>query len=254
VAFAETFAAAHRGADLRLDYSLASLEVEIDRVIKLPIFNRGGESAAGEQDELALTGLCASIGESLRRLFQGEWVGAFSATSWLENFYRSTVRFGEFEFNPHGFIGYRLSNGPEEGTFQGYLEDLLPLVAARQPRGDPFFHGAEPNFDTGIIRRIATTGGARELHDMLLSISKYCVSALAWKGPVSREDGLLTTLAIHHLDFVARHGVGLKEAVAPKGYVETSHEEEFEQWLKRGAPGLVWEDVLGYLRDHPLSC
>jgi hypothetical protein len=39
--------------------------------------------------------------------------------------------FGDFRFEPHLFVGYRITNGEDEGSFRSYLRSLLPRIEAR---------------------------------------------------------------------------------------------------------------------------
>jgi hypothetical protein len=137
VACAEAFAAQHRGPDLPLDFSLASLRSDVDRLLLLPMFHHGRDGLATAAEERAEAALCAYVGESARRLFDGEWVGEFDPAVPINNFYRSRVRFGTFHFNPHIQVAYRLTNGPEEGTLGEHLDHVLPNIMARDGEPDP---------------------------------------------------------------------------------------------------------------------
>jgi hypothetical protein len=86
---------------------------------------------------------------------------------------------------------------------------------------------------------------------MLLGSSPYCVP-LTERKTLSKEDGLLGTLVIHHLEFVANYGTDAGE-VWNRRFYEHSRPTEFEEWLSRGAPGFVWDDLDAYLRDKPLD-
>lgn len=136
VATAEAFASARSPAGYRLDFSLASLETEVDRLIDLPMFHHGRERAATGDEERNEAALAAYIGETLRRLFGGEWIGSFYPGSTALNFYRSFVMFGGYRFEPHLFVGYRLANGECEGSFRAYLRAALPRIKARTPDDD----------------------------------------------------------------------------------------------------------------------
>ena len=139
VASAEAFAAEHRTSGRMLDFSLESLLANFDRIVELPMFNHGRDKPATAAEDRAQAALCAYVGESLRRAFAGEWVGEFDPDAPIHNYYRSRVRFGAFHLNPHSFVGYRLTNGPEEGTFQAYLKEVLPSIEARDGERDPRF-------------------------------------------------------------------------------------------------------------------
>ena len=136
VATAEAFAAEQSAAGYVLDFSLASLEIVVDRLIELPMCRHGCEGQPSEAEERTQSAIGAYIGETLRRLFEGEWVGAFHPASTALNFYRSFVMFGDYRFSPHLFIAYRFSNGACEGSFQAYLRRALPRITARSADGD----------------------------------------------------------------------------------------------------------------------
>jgi hypothetical protein len=136
VGTAEAFAAGLRAAGYALDFSMASLETEVDRALLLPLFHRGREHIATNAEERNEAALGAYVGETLRRLFGGEWVGSFDPDSTLGNFYLSAVRFGEFWFRPHAFVSYRLTNGECEGTFGVYLQTVLQRIDDHAPHGD----------------------------------------------------------------------------------------------------------------------
>jgi hypothetical protein len=137
VAAAEGFAATHSAAGYPLDFSLASLEDQVDRLLGLPIFRHGREGLPTDAEERNEAALAAYIGETLRRLFDGEWIGSFYPRSQALNFYESFVMFGGFRFEPHLFVGYWLANGEGEGSFRSYLRSVLQRIAARVPAGDP---------------------------------------------------------------------------------------------------------------------
>ncbi len=136
VATAEAFAAERTAAGYPLDFSLASLETEVDRLIELPMFHHGRERPATEAEQRNEAALAAYIGEATRRLFGGEWVGTFHPGSTALNFYRSFVMFGSYRFEPHLFVAYRLSNGGCEGCFREYLRAAVPRIKARTLDGD----------------------------------------------------------------------------------------------------------------------
>ncbi len=137
-ATAETFAAKQHTAGYALDFSLGSLETEVDRLLDLPLFHHGRQGEATEAEERNKAALGAYVGETLRRLFDGEWVGSFHPGCPILNFYRSAILFGSFKFQPDLFVSYRLTNGESEGSFRAYLRAVLPQIEARAEDGDPF--------------------------------------------------------------------------------------------------------------------
>lgn len=102
----------------KLDFSLKSLETEIDRILE--------KYSKIEYQELNILEefLTAYVGETLLHLFGGNWVGDFYGPLNRVgiNFYTSYMVINDFRFNPNHFIGYYLSNGKKsEGTFYEYL-------------------------------------------------------------------------------------------------------------------------------------
>jgi len=129
VAIAQQFAATHTLSGFRLDFSIGSLETEVDRLLESPLFCRGRERLETDEERRNLAALCAYVGETLRQLFGGEWGGQFYPQG--DNFYTSFVQFGNYRYWPGHFISYRLANWPMEGTFAQHLERLLPAIQAR---------------------------------------------------------------------------------------------------------------------------
>jgi hypothetical protein len=116
---ANNFAKEVAAEGFTFDFSLKSLEFEIDKYLeKYYPFD--------EQSKLrAECDLTAYVGETIRRLYKGEWMGEYfgrSSSYRGPNFYTCKVKLGKFDFYPSHFIEYYLSNGKEsEGTFYAYL-------------------------------------------------------------------------------------------------------------------------------------
>jgi hypothetical protein len=125
---AEDFAARHSSLGFRLDFSLESLETEIDRLLAQPIFHRGREGSLSQEEARNEAAISAYVGETIRRLFQGRWAGVFHPDQPASNFYTSFVQFGSYRYWPAHYFAYRLTNWPQEGTFSEYLERLLPTI------------------------------------------------------------------------------------------------------------------------------
>jgi len=127
-AAAVEFSEQHTGTGCQLDFSIESLQTEVDRVLELPIFFRGREGTPTDNQERREAALCAYVGETLSRLFDGTWGGDFRPDRSASNFYTSFVDFGDYRYWPSRFIGYRLTNWPQEGTFAQHLERVLPSI------------------------------------------------------------------------------------------------------------------------------
>lgn len=113
---AEAFSKRMKAEGFLFDYSLKSLETEIDRFLEKQVTKSEEEK---EQIEIELT---AYIGESIRRIYNGKWTGEFNAEAGGVNFYLCKVSIGKFEFYPSHFISYYLNNGKKsEGSFYEYL-------------------------------------------------------------------------------------------------------------------------------------
>jgi len=107
--------------------------------------------------------------------------------------------------------------------------------------------------DASILEVIVKAGHAADLHDLLLGKSKYCILPVPRRSPLSKDEQRLYVLAIHYLHFVTQYGLGIKEAQQPAGHYLMSHEQDFKEWIERGAPGVFWDDIDAYLKDNPLS-
>ena len=116
--FAEAFSKAESAKGYSFDFSLPSLESEVDKYLEsLANINRQ-EKAEAERN------LTAYIGETMCRLYNGKWTGEYygSLNRHLINFYSCKVSIDGFDFWPSHFIGYYFENGePTTGTFYNYL-------------------------------------------------------------------------------------------------------------------------------------
>lgn len=99
-----------------LDFSLKSLENEIDKILENEIPENWVESAKLESE------LTAYFGETLCRIFNTKWKGEYYSENSGMNYYSSKIEKNGFEFGPSHFIGYYLNNGKKsEGSFKNYL-------------------------------------------------------------------------------------------------------------------------------------
>ncbi len=99
-----------------LDFTVKSLENEIDKILENEIPKDWIESAELESE------LTAYIGETICQNFDSEWKGEYYSKNSGMNYYSSRIKKNGFEFGPSHFIGYYLSNGKEnEGSFKEYL-------------------------------------------------------------------------------------------------------------------------------------
>ncbi|TDG36427.1 hypothetical protein EZJ43_07870 [Pedobacter changchengzhani] len=100
----------------KLDFSLESLENEIDKILKNEIPK--GRIETGK----LVAELTAYLGETICRIFGARWIGIYYASNSGMNFYSCKIEKNDFEFSPSHFFSYYLSNGKErEGSFKDYL-------------------------------------------------------------------------------------------------------------------------------------
>lgn len=103
------------------------------------------------------------------------------------------------------------------------------------------------DFDVEIIRKIARSGGAAELYSIMLGISKHCTKKLDERESLTIDQRVLFTHAVSYLEELA-----LREMKRDTALTAERREDlrlDFERWLEVRAPGLVWEDVVQYLRS-----
>ena len=122
---AEEFVEKMSAYGYKLDFSLKSLEEDIDNMIESEDVDLSDSSEVGSINQ---TGLEAYIGETLTMLFRGKTKGEFRSGKLNRNFYFSYIEFGKFRYYPSDFIRLRLSNGPEEGSYKEHLKKLLPRI------------------------------------------------------------------------------------------------------------------------------
>jgi len=109
-----------------LDFSLDSLYEEIDKILSSPMFADHRDPV--QQRDVA--SLEAYAGETLSRLFDGEWRGEFRQDHPGVNYYTSFIMFGEYRFCPSMLISY-FPNTPDY-NFRERLENYLPAIKDRQ--------------------------------------------------------------------------------------------------------------------------
>jgi hypothetical protein len=100
-----------------------------------------------------------------------------------------------------------------------------------------------------IIRRMVTSGFARELLALLLGKSVY--NSPTSPGAPSESGALrLRSGAMVHLNYVARTG-RLEGRVEEDGKVYSAQPVEFEKWIEAGAPGITEEELRAFAAKHP---
>lgn len=101
-----------------LDFSIASLENEIDSILK-------NESQwSYRQKERLETELTAYFGETICRIFNAKWKGKYFKDFRRSgiNYYSCSIQKNTFEFSPSHFFGYYFENGSKrKNPFKDYL-------------------------------------------------------------------------------------------------------------------------------------
>jgi hypothetical protein len=69
--------------------------------------------------------------------------------------------------------------------------------------------------------------------------------------PQTREEKMAMGLALHHVKFVQKYGSAV-DRVVEGNKVFCSRPEEFDEWLRIGAPGVVPSELERYLVENPL--
>ncbi len=120
---AEEFIETSAARRFRFDYSRESLATEMDRFLEFFVTQHGSsrdKNADREKIWRMAALLTAYIGETVRRLYAGKWVGSFSVRG--ANFYTCSVMAGNCEFWPSHFIEYYIANGKKgTGSFRDHL-------------------------------------------------------------------------------------------------------------------------------------
>ena len=122
---ADEFVEKMSACGFKLDFSLKSLEEDIDSMIESEDVDLSDSPNVGSFNQ---TGMEAYIGETLTMLFNGKPKGEFKSGKSHRNFFFAYIEFGKFRYYPSDFIRLRLSNGPGEGSFKEHLEKALPRI------------------------------------------------------------------------------------------------------------------------------
>ena len=124
-AIASEFAKRMTLKGFNLDFTLSSLDTEIDKIIE------DKENTVDDQDKISVVdrvGIEAYVGEALLLLFKGARQGKFNEKNPDANFYMSSISFGDYTYYPSHFLNYRFSNGPVEGKFREHLKTILNKI------------------------------------------------------------------------------------------------------------------------------
>ena len=110
-----------------------------------------------------------------------------------------------------------------------------------------------------LIRKLVLAGRGEELWMMTVGESKYSRKDISREVVYPKEfdrpnpHGHVASFAFEYLLFSAKYGVNVESVEDPKGIYQFSNKEEFEMWLKYGAPGLFLDELEDYLDYEPLE-
>lgn len=106
-------------------------------------------------------------------------------------------------------------------------------------------------FDTSLIKRMLSNGRIQDLLDLMDGESEYSSDSTE-NMPRDEEERMLRGDALDHVRFGSKFGFS-KDRVIEDEKVYCSRPKEFDEWIRRGAPGIVPDELMAYLRDHPLE-
>lgn len=112
-----------------LDFSILSLEKEVDLILKNESYKELNERAILEAE------LTAYVGETMCRLFNAQWEGQYFGPLRRSgiNYYSCKIIKGEFEFWPSHFFSYYYSNGSSiTHPFKDYLENSYSYIGGKE--------------------------------------------------------------------------------------------------------------------------
>ncbi|QXI26201.1 hypothetical protein [Pseudomonas vanderleydeniana] len=101
-----------------------------------------------------------------------------------------------------------------------------------------------------IIRALMLAERFKDLLDLLEEESAY----FSGKAPVEeqgQDSRRLRIMAVHHLRFLAEFGSASSGGFKGKRHL-IPFPEDFEAWLRTGAPEVALKDLEALLADHPL--
>ncbi|CAM1343856.1 hypothetical protein [Tenacibaculum amylolyticum] len=105
-----------------LDFSLKSLQQEIDRIL-------ANETTVLKNKDTLECELTAYFGETLCRLYEFSWSGTYDRMKTGINYYTCKIVRDGFEIWPSHFLGYYMNNGKDDvGSFEKYINGLLPKI------------------------------------------------------------------------------------------------------------------------------
>ncbi len=101
-----------------------------------------------------------------------------------------------------------------------------------------------------LIKKIIADGREEDIYKLIVGISEYSLIEKHERSPIEEKKMRYTAEA--HLNYVIKFGYGEKtQKIGKIKYFP--YNEEFEEWLENGAPGILEEEINNYLADNPFK-
>lgn len=101
-----------------------------------------------------------------------------------------------------------------------------------------------------VIQRMIEVGRASDLVEIMEGDSEYCTDS-SENIPKTKDEIYNYGMALKHIQFIDKFGLEVQE-VEENGYFFKAYPDYFERWLDQGCLGIFREDLMAYLKDHPL--
>jgi hypothetical protein len=101
-----------------------------------------------------------------------------------------------------------------------------------------------------IILMLLNSGRVRDVLEFVEGESPY-LSDASEGAPQSPELRKIWIMMVHHLRYLANFGDGSSIQIH-EGKIYRPYPEEFDAWIKAGAPGIAEQDMKKYFDENPL--
>lgn len=101
------------------------------------------------------------------------------------------------------------------------------------------------------IKKLISSGRAADILALMEGESPYTSSEFSG-APCEKMAGRVYSMALQYLRFVTDFGV-TTERVVRNGKVNVGYPNDFDEWLKNGAIGLISAEFERYILENPLT-
>ena len=102
-----------------------------------------------------------------------------------------------------------------------------------------------------LVKKLVLRGRARDLLALMEGDSPYTSSEFSG-APSEKNAGRAYSMALHYLRFVSEFGL-TTERVVRDGKVNVGYPNDFDEWLRCGAVGLIGAEFERYIQENPLE-